>query len=69
MIVKTIFVIKHAFGPFEVDSIGPVSETTNDIRKDRISQGRLMFQPVVPDIFQLQARGRSSLIRTERNLS
>ena len=68
MIVKTIFVIKHAFGPFEVDSIGPVSETTNDIRF-RISQGRLMFQPVVPDIFQLQARGRSSLIRTERNLS
>ena len=36
MIVKTIFVIKHAFGPFEVDSIGPVSETTNDIRLDRI---------------------------------
>lgn len=32
MIVKTIFVIKHAFGPFEVDSIGPVSETANDIR-------------------------------------
>lgn len=36
MIVKTIFVIKHAFGPFEVDSIGPVSETTNDIRSNRI---------------------------------
>lgn len=39
MIVKTIFVIKHAFGPFEVDSIGPVSETTNDIRAVRIITG------------------------------
>lgn len=42
MIVKTIFVIKHAFGPFEVDSIGPVSETTNDIR-NRISTGIYML--------------------------
>lgn len=38
MIVKTIFVIKHAFGPFEVDSIGPVSETTNDIRLESLNQ-------------------------------
>ena len=33
MVVKTIFVIKHSFGSFEVDSISPVSETANDIRK------------------------------------
>ena len=32
MIVKTILVKKHSFGSFEVDSIGPVSETANDIR-------------------------------------
>lgn len=32
MVVKTIFVIKHSFGSFEVDSISPVSETANDIR-------------------------------------
>lgn len=38
MVVKTIFVIKHSFGSFEVDSISPVSETANDIRLDRISK-------------------------------
>lgn len=37
MIVKTILVKKHSFGSFEVDSIGPVSETANDIRLDRIA--------------------------------
>ena len=37
MVVKTIFVIKHSFGSFEVDSISPVSETANDIRAVRIS--------------------------------
>jgi hypothetical protein len=36
MIVKTILVKKHSFGSFEVDSIGPVSETANDIRDYRI---------------------------------
>ena len=36
MVVKTIFVIKHSFGSFEVDSISPVSETANDIRSNRI---------------------------------
>lgn len=40
MVVKTIFVIKHSFGSFEVDSISPVSETANDIRSNRISQAQ-----------------------------
>ena len=33
MIVTTILVKKHSIGSFEVDSIGPVSETANDIRE------------------------------------
>ena len=40
MIVKTILVKKHSFDSFEVDSIGPVSETANDIRTVRISRAR-----------------------------
>ena len=47
MVVKTIFVIKHSFGSFEVDSISPVSETANDIRLDRISlaNGQILTPP------------------------
>ena len=53
MIVKTIFVIKHAFGPFEVDSIGPVSETTNDIRSNRIYKDKcLIFLSEAPETVQ-----------------
>lgn len=42
MVVKTIFVIKHSFGSFEVDSISPVSETANDIRSNRIALANLV---------------------------
>ncbi len=41
MIVKTILVKKHSFGSFEVDSIGPVSETANDIRLEPNIQGQI----------------------------
>lgn len=53
MVVKTIFVIKHSFGSFEVDSISPVSETANDIRTARISTATRVpkmagcFQPLI----------------------
>ena len=43
MIVKTILVKKHSFGSFEVDSIGPVSETANDIRDYRIIKGNSLL--------------------------
>lgn len=44
MIVKTILVKKHSFGSFEVDSIGPVSETANDIRNYPNSKGWSSWQ-------------------------
>ena len=55
MIVKTILVKKHSFGSFEVDSIGPVSETANDIRLDRIFSAIQILQgttilPLLPEV-------------------
>lgn len=54
MIVKTILVKKHSFGSFEVDSIGPVSETANDIRfrifsAIQILQGTTIL-PLLPEV-------------------
>lgn len=54
MIVKTILVKKHSFGSFEVDSIGPVSETANDIRNRifsaiQILQGTTIL-PLLPEV-------------------
>ena len=55
MIVKTILVKKHSFGSFEVDSIGPVSETANDIRDYRIFSAIQILQgttilPLLPEV-------------------